>query len=183
MVCENQGNIGFSVFGKVFDNDPFIVSQNRPGIVAMANLGKNKNAAQFYITLVAFFLISYSYFQANVAYLDKKLVAFGTVLEGMDVVYMMERCGSKKGITKWQRNSVFSSHLVEWSWLTAENFLSVFPSRRRTLAISFHPFCSKNDFELFVGIPKKRRIVCSSHFRAPCQYCFREYVGIGRWNF
>lgn len=38
----------------MFDNDPFVVSQNRPGIVAMANLGKNRNAAEFYITLVAF---------------------------------------------------------------------------------------------------------------------------------
>ncbi|CBK25367.2 uncharacterized protein [Blastocystis hominis] len=83
------GHVGVGIYGKMFDNDPFVVSQNRPGIVAMANLGKNRNAAEFYITL------------ANVAYLDKKLVAFGTVLEGMDVVYMMEQCGSKKGMTKW----------------------------------------------------------------------------------
>ena len=41
------------------------------------------------------------YHQANVAYLDKKLVAFGTVVEGMDVVYRIELCGTSKGSTKW----------------------------------------------------------------------------------
>ena len=35
------------------------------------------------------------------AYLDKKLVAFGTVLEGMDVVYMIDKCGTAKGVPKW----------------------------------------------------------------------------------
>lgn len=57
IVCSNfrnQGHVGVGIYGKMFDNDPFVVSQNRPGIVAMANLGKNRNAAEFYITLVAF---------------------------------------------------------------------------------------------------------------------------------
>ena len=35
------------------------------------------------------------------AYLDGKLVAFGTVLEGMDVVYLIDRCGSMNGTPKW----------------------------------------------------------------------------------
>ena len=29
------------------------------------------------------------------AYLDGKLVAFGTVLEGMDVVYLIDRCDER----------------------------------------------------------------------------------------
>ncbi|KAK8827129.1 hypothetical protein WA577_007628, partial [Blastocystis sp. JDR] len=82
------GDVGWSIYGKKFDDETFVVSQNRPGILVMANAGRNTNQSQFYITT------------ANVAYLDKKLVAFGTVLEGMDVVYMIDKCGTAKGVPK-----------------------------------------------------------------------------------
>ena len=82
------GDVGWSIYGKKFDDETFAVSQNRPGILVMANMGRNTNQSQFYITT------------ANVAYLDKKLVAFGTVLEGMDVVYMIDKCGTAKGTPK-----------------------------------------------------------------------------------
>ncbi|KNB45947.1 peptidyl-prolyl cis-trans isomerase CYP19 [Blastocystis sp. subtype 4] len=88
----DEEGIGWSIYGKKFDDETFVVSQNRPGIIAMANAGRNTNQSPFYITT------------ANVAYLDKKLVAFGTVLEGMDVVYMMDRCGTPQGVPKWSWN-------------------------------------------------------------------------------
>lgn len=65
----------------------------------MANSGRNTNQAQFYITTVNGSVLFDN--QANVAYLDKKLVAFGTVLEGMDVVYRIDMCGTTKGTPKW----------------------------------------------------------------------------------
>lgn len=65
----------------------------------MANSGRNTNQAQFYITTVDESILFDN--QANVAYLDKKLVAFGTVLEGMDVVYRIDMCGTTKGVPKW----------------------------------------------------------------------------------
>ena len=65
----------------------------------MANSGRNTNQAQFYITTVDDSILFDN--QANVAYLDKKLVAFGTVLEGMDVVYRIDMCRTTKGTPKW----------------------------------------------------------------------------------
>ena len=62
-------------------------------------MGRNTNQSQFYITTVP--AKRSDDLQANVAYLDKKLVAFGTVLEGMDVVYMIDKCGTAKGTPKW----------------------------------------------------------------------------------
>lgn len=111
-IDNNKGNVGWSIYGKKFDDETFVVSQNRPGILVMANSGRNTNQAQFYITTV---MIDCCFFevQANVAYLDKKLVAFGTVLEGMDVVFRIDMCGTAKGTPKWQeQTSVFTCSKV-----------------------------------------------------------------------
>ena len=101
-VAQAQG-VGWSIYGKKFDDETFAVSQNRPGILVMANFGRNTNQSQFYITT------------ANVAYLDGKLVAFGTVLEGMDVVYLIDRCGSMNGTPKCRVTIADSGEIKEQS--------------------------------------------------------------------
>lgn len=44
--------MGWSIYGKKFDDETYVVSQNRPGILVMANFGRNTNQSQFYITTV-----------------------------------------------------------------------------------------------------------------------------------
>lgn len=66
--------------GFLFPDESFAVKHDQPGIVAMANLGEpHTNATQFYITL------------APVPWLDGKKVAFGRVIEGMEVLAEVER--------------------------------------------------------------------------------------------
>ena len=53
----------------------------------MANSGPNTNGAQFFLTV------------AETPWLDGKHVVFGKVVDGMDVVKELEKCGSARGRT------------------------------------------------------------------------------------
>lgn len=80
---------GPSVYGSVFDDENFELKHSGPGVLSSANSGPNSNGSGFFITL------------NRATRLDGKHVAFGTVLEGWDVVKAMEECGSKSGyVTK-----------------------------------------------------------------------------------
>ncbi len=53
----------------------------------MANAGKNTNGSQFFVTT------------ALTPWLDGMHVVFGEVVDGMEVVRAVERCGSDEGDT------------------------------------------------------------------------------------
>jgi cyclophilin family peptidyl-prolyl cis-trans isomerase len=83
-----DGTGGYSPIypGGVFQDESFAVKHAQAGIVSMANAGKNTNKSQFFITL------------KSTPHLDGKHVAFGQVVEGMNVVTDMltvERQGDR----------------------------------------------------------------------------------------
>nr|XP_055072526.1 ranBP2-like and GRIP domain-containing protein 4 isoform X2 [Misgurnus anguillicaudatus] len=84
-ITNQDGSGGKSIYGNKFEDENFEVRHTGPGLLSMANRGRDTNSSQFFITL------------KKAEHLDFKHVAFGFVKDGMDVVKRMGELGTKEG--------------------------------------------------------------------------------------
>ncbi|MEN2496112.1 MAG: hypothetical protein MHMPM18_000674 [Marteilia pararefringens] len=85
---KGDGTGGFSIYGRKFDDENFILKHDKRGIISMANSGPDSNGSQFFILF------------APAPHLDGKHVVFGEIYDGYDVLDRIESAASGNGKPK-----------------------------------------------------------------------------------
>jgi peptidyl-prolyl isomerase G (cyclophilin G) len=76
---KGDGTGGESIYGEKFRDESFTSKHDRAGLLSMANAGPNTNGSQFFITF------------GPTPHLNGRHVVFGKVVEGMDVLKLLEK--------------------------------------------------------------------------------------------
>jgi len=98
-ITNADGTGGKSIYGDKFDDENFNIKHTKSGLLSMANSGPNSNGSQFFIT------------SKETPHLDGKHVVFGEVVEGMDVVRLVENV--QKGESDKPKKDIFIENCGE----------------------------------------------------------------------
>lgn len=82
-----NGRGGESIYGGKFADENFTLRHTKRGDLSMANAGPNTNGSQFFMTFI------------QTSWLDGKHCVFGQVIEGFEVLDLLEQVGSERGTT------------------------------------------------------------------------------------
>ena len=83
------------------ESSALALKHDRPGILSMANAGRNTGGSQFFLTTVA------------TPWLNGNHAVFGEVVDGMDVVTAIERCRKLPGDRPAEPQQIISCTVVQ----------------------------------------------------------------------